>query len=287
MQIVKEEKGKLFTISAEEKQLLGGVALKILRSLAERQKYPKEIARELKVHEQKIYYHIRQLEKKGFLRVARKEEKGGALAKLYELSSPAFFVRFGNFAEAKRVPRAASFKPFINNGRLDARIIVGSPDPHGPERARSRDVTFAVDLALFLGTFLTKIEVPAVAEDKNVHAHDLHSNLIIIGGPVTNKVTKMVNDRLPVRFDAKKNILSAKTKKVYKSDECGFVAKADNPFSAGRKIIVIAGKRYSGTKAAVLALMQNFEDVEKKNYMLVEGLDNDGDGEIDDVRILE
>lgn len=284
MHIVKENNGKILVLNAEEKQIFSGLALKILRLLAEGEKYPKEIARELRVHEQKVYYHVRQLEKKGFVKLARKEERSGALAKLYKLSSPAFVVKFGEFHEAKRIPRSG-FGPFIMNGLFNAKIIVGSPDPHGPEKARSRDVTFAVDLALFLGTFLTKTEAPAVIEDKDVHTHDLHNNLIIIGGPITNKITKMVNDRLPVKFDSKKNIQSRK--KTHKGDDCGFIAKTDNPFDSGRKILVIAGKRYSGTKAAVLAFMKYFNDVEKRNYLIVEGLDNDGDGEIDDVKILE
>lgn len=283
MQIVKEKDGRLMAIDAEEKQIFSGVALKILKSLSEGEKYPKEIARELRIGEQKIYYHVRRLEKKGFVSVARKEERGGALAKIYELSSPAFFVRFGSFHEARRVPRSG-FMPFVRNGRLDAKIIVGSPDPHGPDKARSRDITFAVDLALFLGTFLNKTEA-SVIEDKDVHVHDLNCNLIVVGGPVTNKITKDFNEKLPVRFDGKKNIVTRK--KVYRQDECGFIAKIDNPHSPGKKIIILAGKRYSGTKAAVLAFIQKFDEIQKKQYTVVEGLDNDGDGEIDSVKIIE
>ena len=284
MQAVRDEKGKLMAINVQEKQTFSGVALRILRSISEREKYPKEIATELKVDEQKIYYHIRQLEKKGFVKIARKEERGGALAKLYELSSPAFLIRFGEFHEVKRIP-ATGFAPFVRNGVLDAKIIVGSPDPHGPERARSRDVAFAVDLALFVGTFLTNVESPVVIEDKDTHGDDLNSNLIIVGGPVTNKITKMVNDKLPVKFDSRKNIASHK--KIYKNDDCGFIAKVDNPFNKNKKIIVIAGKRYGGTKAAVLAFIKKFDELEKKNYIVVEGIDKDGDGEVDGVKILE
>lgn len=285
MQIVKEDKSGLWTISADERQIFSGLALRIMKAIAAEPKYPKQMARELRVHEQRVYYHIKQLEKKGYIRVARKEEKGGALAKFYSLSSPAFFVRFGEFQDARRMPRSTNIAPFIVDGKLDAKIIVGSPEPHGPERARSRDISFAVDLALFLGTFLTKTEKPAVIEDKNVHAHDLNENLIIIGGPITNKVTKMVNDKLAVRFGKNKNIVAGK--RIYKHDECGFIVKADSPFREGKKIMVIAGKRYSGTKAAVLAFMRHFDGIEKKNCTVVEGLDNDGDGEVDDVRILE
>ncbi len=286
MQIVNQEKERILVLDAEERQMFSGTALKILKSLAEEKKYPRQIARELRSHEQKIYYHIRQLERKGFIKTAGHEERGGALAKMYELSSPAFFTRFSGFHEAKRIPRpAGGMEPFIKDGKLDAKIIIGSPDPHGPERARSRDIGFAVDLALFLGTFLTEIRKPAVIEDKDAHPHDLNANLIIIGGPITNKVTKMVNDRLPVRFDKDRDIVSKR--KTYRQDECGFIARAENPFDSTKKIMVIAGKRYSGTKAAVLAFVQKFDEIGKKNFTIVEGLDNDGDGEVDDVRILE
>ncbi len=285
MQIVKEDVGRLFSVRAEERQIFSGITQRILKLLSEKPMYPKEIARELRVNEQKIYYHIRVLEKKGFIRIASKEERGGALAKIYELCSPAFFVRFGDFQETKKMPKDRDFPPFIENGLLKANIIVGSPDPHGPEHARSRDLTFAIDLVLFLGTFLGKTDAHCVIEDKDVRPDDLRENLIIIGGPVTNKVTKMVNDYLPAKFDKKKNIVASR--KIYKRDECGFIAKADNPFAKGKNIIVIAGKRYSGTKAAVLAFIQNFDEIEKKDFVVVEGLDNDSDGEVDDVKILD
>ncbi len=180
-----------------------------------------------------------------------------------------------------------SFEPFVKDSVLDAKIIVGSPDPHGPEKARSRDITFAVELALFLGTLLAKAGGKSVMEDKDVRTPDLSNNLIIIGGPVTNKVAKMVNNNLPVRFDGKKNIISARSKKTYRNDDCGFIARIDNPFDNSKKVLIIAGKRYSGTKAAVLAFMEHFDKIEKKTFTIVEGVDNDGDGEIDGVKIIE
>ncbi len=287
MKIVKEEKGRLMVIDAEEKQLFAGIAARIMKSLADGDKYPKEISRELRVHEQKVYYHIKQLEKKGFIRVARREERGGALAKIYELSSPAFFTRFSEFTESRRIPRSTKMEPFIENGRLNAKIIVGSTEPHGPEKARSRDVSFVVDLGLFFGTLLTRFDSSAVIEDKNVHKHDLTGNLIIIGGPVTNKVAKLVNEKLPVKFDTARNIFSKKTRKHYKHDDCGFIVRTENPFDPSHKIMVIAGKRFSGTRAAVLTFLKHFEEIEKRGSVIVEGIDSDGDGEIDDVKILE
>jgi len=283
MQVVKEQGGKVMAMQAVEHQVFFGLAFRILKSLSEGNKYPKQIARELRTQEQKVYYHMRRLEKKGFVHVVAREEVGGALAKVYAITSPAFVVRFGEFLESARLPRdSGTLAPFVANGELNAKIVVGSPDPHGPQMARSRDITYAVELALFLGTFLSKKRGPAVVEDKNLT--DMDSNLIVIGGPVTNRITKMVNEKMPVRFDRARNIVAGR--KTFRADECGFVARMDNPFHRNKKMIVIAGKRYSGTKAAVLAFIQEFEAVMKKPYTIVEGVDNDGDGEVDSVRIM-
>ncbi|HEY9756107.1 MAG TPA: hypothetical protein V6C97_13150, partial [Oculatellaceae cyanobacterium] len=46
------------------------------------------------MHEQKIYYHIRKLEKAGARTVAREENKKGATAKYYKPASPAFGIEF-------------------------------------------------------------------------------------------------------------------------------------------------------------------------------------------------
>ena len=51
--------------------------------------------------------------------------------------------------------------------------------------------------------------------------------------------------------------------------------------------MVIAGKGYTGTRAAVLAFFQAFDEISRKNYTIVEGIDNDADGIIDSVKIVE
>ena len=111
------------------------------------------------------------------------------------------------------------------------------------------------------------------------------NNMIVIGGPVTNRITKKINDKLPIRFDRKKNVYSSLTKKTYRSDDCGFIVKIRNPHDETKSIMVIAGKRYSGTRAAILAFLKNFESLSGHN--VVEGVDDDGDGIIDTVDILE
>ena len=43
------------------------------------------------------------------------------------------------------------FKEFIDNGIFDGKIVVGSPQPHGPFKTSARDGHYAAHLALFLG----------------------------------------------------------------------------------------------------------------------------------------
>jgi hypothetical protein len=249
---------------------------------------PKDVAKHMRVHEQKIYYHFHKLEKAGIIAVVQREERGGTVAKIYGLVAPSFFVRFSEMKEIDRVPKTVPdfLKPFIINHEMDAMIVVGSPDPHGPERARSRDAYYAIDLSMFLGTFLTKADT-CVKLDTEIVVDDLKQNLIVIGGPVINRITRKINEDLPVKFDEKKNIFSKASMKSYFSDDCGIIVGIQNPFNKDKKILVIAGKRYSGTRAAVLAFIRKFGEISKKQFSIVEGVDADSDGIVDDVRILE
>lgn len=292
MQIVKEENGKIYLMQTKEiESPYSELSTKILSFLSKKPSYPKEMAKAMKENEQKVYYHVRNLEKSGIIKVARKQDIGGAVAKYYALAKPSFFVKFGDFEEGRKVPPANKFiEPFVEDGRINCRIVVGSPDPHGPEKARARDAYYAVDLALFLGSFAHKAS-PAVILDVEMKSDDLRNNLILIGGIVTNKVSKILNDKLPIRFDSSKNIYSSLSRKTYKTDDAGIIVKMQNPFDKSKYIMLLAGKRHSGTRAAILAVVNKLGEMQKgsrkTDAKVVEGLDTDYDGVIDDVRILE
>ena len=296
MHLIEERNGRLFSLPAKQAKLgYAPLALRILAHLARKPSYPKEIAAALRVHDQLVYYHIRKLEKNGLVTVARREEHGGALAKVYELTAPAFAATFGEPQAVARLPQAGNpfLEPFIKDGVLDGKIVVGSPDPHGPEKARSRDAYYAIDLGLFLGTFLTSAK-SSVRLDTDISNENLGGNLILIGGPVINRITNLVNPKMPVRFDERKNIHSLISGKRYASDDAGLVVKMKNPYNENKWMLVIAGKRYSGTRSAILAFLKRFDEIaqgnrhkEKLHAKVVEGIDTDYDGVVDDVRILE
>jgi hypothetical protein len=70
--------------------------------------------------------------------------------------------------------------------------------------------------------------------------------------------------------------------------------KAKNPFNPKKWILVVAGKRYAGTRAVTLAFIKYFNELAKGNSVnpeiparVVEGLDRNADGIVDDVRFVE
>src|SRR5271156_1619075 len=117
-----------------------GTGGKIIGCLAKGPNYPSQIARELQVYHQTVYYHIRKLEKAGLVKkVGRKVVRGGS-ADLYALASDGYAVEFDVKSEpfegvssASRSRSLARFlDEFIQGGQLDGWIVVGSPEPHGP-----------------------------------------------------------------------------------------------------------------------------------------------------------
>jgi hypothetical protein len=305
LKVVEQKKQKTYALEAREISLgtIGCVkselAQKIALSIADTDKYPKQIAVELHENEQKVYYHIRRLEKAGVIAVAKQELVHGTIARFYKLSEPAFVIRFKDLVPAQEISPmneqvAAFLAPFIVDGRLNARIIVGSPDPHGPEKARSRDGYYGIDLALFFGTFLNYVPEINVRLDTEVSDAEMKENLIVIGGPITNSVTAKMNNHLPVRFTADKNIYSSVSKTTYSSDETGIIVKIKNPFNPEKAVLVVAGKRFAGTRAAITAFLKGFRQIYTGNKFrqsvmakVVEGLDLDSDGVVDAVEVRE
>ena len=191
------------------KMVLGGLSWKILTMLSKKEMYPLEIARELGMHEQKVYYHIRKLAKAGAITVEREEKKKGATAKYYKTVSPAFGIEFPDgYTPIQNLSLLSIdkqlqefFKEFITNGVFDGKIVVGSPQPHGPFKTSARDGHYAAHLALFLGQFAKMPSEFAVKLDVDVKAEkEEKNNLILVGGPGTNLLTQEINEYLPIKF---------------------------------------------------------------------------------------
>lgn len=302
-QYITQHKGQHIGAHAQEIKLenhtIGPLARKILEKIAKEPMYPAAVAKQLNIHEQKIYYHIKRLEKAGIIVVKKEEMINGSTAKYYALAAPVLCTVIGELQETSKTqylsPDEERFlSPFIKDGVLNALIVTGSPDPHGPEKARSRDGYYGIDLAFFLGKYLQYTPRMSTKLDTEFREEDWKNNLILFGGPITNRVVNKINDKLHIYFDENNALCSKLTKQIYVADEIGVIQKIRNPFAEGKWILMIAGKRYTGTRAAITAFYTAFDELLKGNRAkpqiyatVVEGIDLDSDGLIDAVEIRE
>jgi DNA-binding transcriptional ArsR family regulator len=292
------------------KSVLHSLSWKILKLMSKREMYPMEVAKELGMHEQKVYYHIRKLIKAGVVELVREEEKKGAVAKYYKASFPALGVelpfgyqKINSFLTINIDEKMKQFlTPLIKDSVFDGKIVVGSPDAHGPFKAKARDGHYVAYLALFLGQFVRLPDDFMIKLDVDVKAEKEESNnLILMGGPGTNLITQELNEFLPIRFNMMPSehgfllggLVSEKTRKVYTADNVGLIARIPNPLNKEKVVIVLAGNKAVGTKACVLALakfwnktLKNFVD-KQKFAAVIQGFDLDGDGKVDSIEVLE
>ena len=282
------------------KNLTSGLGWRILQELTE-PSCPMDIAKKLRVHEQKVYYYINKFKAAKLIREIKRERRHGTMAVFYQTRDYAFGFRMAKTPESQELKISSPkhgklMEPFIYQGRLNSKIIVGSPDPHGPWKARASDSCCAIDFALFLGAFTDGTGAPNYKLDTEIRERDLKGNLILIGGPAANMITNRINSRLPVYLSMKHEvrIVSTLSKKSYSEDENGLIVSVQNPWDRKSRILVIAGKRFQGTRAAIIALITKSERVFSGNKYdksiiakVVRGYDMDGDGIIDSAEILE
>jgi len=272
------------------------IRIRILKLLSKEAMYPIQIAKALKMHEQKVYYHVKKLLEAEAIEIIERKEIRGTTAKKFRPKDLNFAISLEfngkdikNLDEETRDKKLEEFLyPFVDKGKLNTKIVVGSPDPHGPHKARARDGHYAIDLAVFLGSFATISNQFVTQLDVDTDL-DKKKNLIVVGGPVTNLTMARLNDSLPAKFSDKKP-WGIQGKESYTDDNIGLIAKLK---LNGNSVLVVAGIRYGGTKAAVLALTRHTKLVlsrftgQKNFYTIVQGFDMDGDGKVDSVEQLE
>lgn len=302
---------KVFQDVKRLKPLLNENCWQIVGLLSKQAMYPAEIAKKLNLHEQKVYYYIKQLKNAGLIEVVKTEELHGALAKYYaaNFKSLALVPSLDNLKSNKEFSFSARSKglspeleeflaPFIGQGKFNAKIVLGSPDPHGQFKARARDNHLAVELAAFFGSLCSQLDFPLIYLDTMIASlKEENSNLILVGGPITNRLTQEVNDLLPIKFvpfGGHFKVKSEASGQEYTDDAIGVIQKIPHPNFKNKFILLVAGNRNAGTKAAITALAKHVHDIIKPNLFnksfqakVVEGADLDGDGQIDEVEIKE
>lgn len=269
--------------------------LRILKELAREPLYPARLARMLRMQVQTVYYHMRLLKQEGLVELEATEEKGGLVAKRFRAKSNAFSVVVNDSAWKAYSPQKSKLPFFLDgfvvSGVLDAKIVLGSPDPHGKYRARGSEFC-ATELAMFLGGFAS-FNYPLYLLDTELKEKARQDNLVVLGGPKVNSLTEQLNPFLPVKFDENFDVYSTLSKKRY-GEEVGIIQVAGNPFNKAKKVLVLAGSNHSATRVAVLALLKERKVLEQGNFFdggvfakVVQGFDEDGDGIVDAVEVLE
>jgi len=286
---------RLLTVEGPEalKALANPLRLAILELLAQRPRYPTEIARELGVGEQLIYYHVARLRRVGLIEESSLVRRRGAIAAKYDLSADGVAVLFRRREAGSSAVVSPLLDRLFSEGK-EVAMVLGSPEPHGPFRGRGRDHYLAAQLAYAIGASYGSRARLRVVLDTDLKLNVPPANLIVIGGPAANIVTARLNDIMPIRFDPERGfaLVSRCSGRVYGDDNCGAVELVETP--EGCLALVLAGVHLPGTKAAFTALFKLGQQLAEPNAHdkrfiahVVEGVDADGDGEIDEVSLLE
>ncbi len=278
------------------KALSDGTRVQILQKLSRKPLYPSKIAEELDITKQKVHYHFKELKKAGLIEKVKEEKRSGGLATYYQTTNEKYIFNLNQETgkEQIRTETGKFLQPLISsNNQLKGKIVVGSPDKHGPDQVRARDGHLAGEIGLKLGQYtssvkdITKLDTEITRESKFNH------NLILLGGILTNTVSKKYNEEFPVKFQGRelpyRKIITKENE--YTGDSIGVISKTQHPSKQEKALYLIAGIRQEGTKAAVKAfkdLEDIIEEYKKQDcYIIVEGKDMDGDGKIDNYKLLE
>ncbi|MDN5358908.1 MAG: hypothetical protein PWP76_751 [Candidatus Diapherotrites archaeon] len=265
--------------------------LRILEAIKEKPKDLTSIAEELGTTEQNVHYHLGPLVREGIVEVIHEGKK------LYMLKADAFgyILREGMPYKGRATPHMieAFFHPLAKDGALNAYVVVGAPDPHGAFMQRARDGHYVGVLGLFLGQHFTFSDFPVMV-DTDVRAERLlDQNLILLGGPAANTATWELLDRRKMFFDVDNPWMIKGRKDMYGDDNYGLVAKFRNPYNEENWVLLIAGVRAVGTKAAVIGITNHWEELlanyreGKEFYWIVQGYDRNADGHIDFIQVKE
>ena len=265
-------------------KLLDEISRNILKEISESPKTLSEIAKSLKLSPQLLNYYLNK-KLRDFIKIVKEDKR--VKYKSYKVYYDIIDEKEDFYININK----NSLYPFIKDGILDAYFIVGSPDPHGPFSARSRDSHYVGFLSMFFGRFLVgyKDENFIRIDTDVINSNILKENLILIGGPVTNMVTYRINTSLKVRFLQEYNwdLFSEFSEKRYSDETIGLISFIKNPFNPEKYILLFAGKRAIGTKIAIRYFVKNNIDLSKEFYLIVGGLDEDGDGIIEKEYSLE
>lgn len=192
-----------------------------------------------------------------------------------------------NFSKANSIH--SLFKEFLEEDKFIGNICVGYYEPHGDFRAITKDIHFTTYLTYSLGKYFEMDSFPVIFDVDVISKNLFNKSMIVVGGPVTNLVTKELNNFLPIRFVKEKDGWAlVKKDQSFNRPDHGLIAKIPNPFNKKSTVLVLAGVRYTGTFAAILGLIKRADILSKNQTFahVVRGMDLNNDGKPEDAEIV-
>ncbi len=245
--------------------------------------YAKQLAKKLNVSESKIHYHLTQLRNAGLIKLEGVRSIKQGRAKLLRPVASDFILSLLNsrFESDQSVFDRLIFPKFCTPDSFDAQIIVGSSVPHGRYDAISRDGHLVGELCWYLGTHLgTSLQFSSsdlVSTDQDYLANKQNplTNLILIGGHITNELTAKYNKTLKEKF----NVFFTENKIVSDTNEFsdptqGLIAVFRNPLDSEKWILILAGVRSLGTKSTIYSIVHDHIEIlgeENEFVVILEG----------------
>lgn len=262
----------LCRISSEEIRILSHeIRWKIMNLLAtEDSIYAKQIAETLGLTEQKVHYHLSLLRNAGLIHQTGVRSIKRGRAKIFKPVANQFFVSLTPdvSSEHNTMYQHIIKEKFTNNGKFRGSIVVGSAEPHGRYDAVSRDGYLAGELCWYLGahlsthkpSYLPYFVTTDISYQKQ--PNKMKTNLILIGGHITNILTAQYNKTLQKKF----NIYFVENQikfgeEIYSLSNHGIIALMRNPNRSNYWILILAGVRSLGTQAAIHAIVTDSLDV--------------------------
>lgn len=251
-------------ISPKEAQILAhDIRWKIMELLSKDELiYAKRIAEILELSEQKVHYHITQLRNAGLLVPDGVRSIKRGRAKLFKPIATQFLLSLTKYELLETAFDKIILNNFFQNEQFSGTIVVGSAEPHGKYDAISRDGHLVGDLCWYLGNHSPTRKGNYISQyittdlDYEKLNNKKKTNLILIGGPITNMVTAHHNNVLKSKFNVsfiENQIVSGS--KNFSHPAHGLIALFQNPELPDFWILILAGVRSLGTQAAIFSII--------------------------------
>ncbi len=245
------------------KSLNSDIRRNILEEASEKKVSIQDLTESLEIKQQAAYYHVEDMLDSGLLKASDGRPRH------FSAENSAFYFR-SDFVEPEEKPLMLENVPeilrgFVENRKIEARIIVGAPYPHGEHDRRHKTAYKAGEVSAILGNYGRRRQ-QLIHTDTELDEKTRERPLISVAGPLVNTLSEELNGKLPAKFtESYDKIITEEN--TYSGDETGFVARKEID---GNERMMVAGLFGLGTSAAIEALSSRASEL-GENGAVVKG----------------